>query len=86
MTTFENKCLILSELWLNYRYEDEFQEFVTYNDLGLPLSYAISEEIVLKTPMAEAFINETFDLLISAIGVEDTGYETLNDLLAASSE
>ncbi len=35
-TTFENKCDILSDLWMNYRFEKQFEDFVNYNDLGLP--------------------------------------------------
>lgn len=86
MTTFDNKCYILSELWLNYRNDKEFQDFVTYNDLGLPLAYAISEGVVKTTPMADAFIEETFDLLLSALGVDDAGFDNLNDLLGTVSE
>ena len=86
MTTFDNKCYILSELWLNYRNDEEFQDFVTYNDLGLPLAYAISEGVVKTTPMADAFIEETFDLLLSALGVDDAGFDNLNDLLGTVSE
>jgi len=80
-TSFENKAVILSELWLNYRNDEEFQDFITYNDLGLPLAYAISEGIVRTTPLAEAFITEAFDLLLAGFEYdEDTGWETLNDL------
>jgi hypothetical protein len=81
MTTFENKCYVLSDLWLNYRSDEEFSEFVSYNDLGLPLAYAISEGVVTGTPMSDAFINETFSLLLAAMGIpEDKGFESMNDL------
>lgn len=80
-TSFTNRCRILSELWLDYRDDEEFQDFIQYNDLGLPLAYAISEGIVEKTEIASNFINEAFDILLSALGVKDTGFETLEDLL-----
>lgn len=80
-TTFSNKTLILSDLWLNYRDEEQFKDFVAYNDLGLPLAYAIANNVVEATPVAEKFINETFDLLLAGLGVEDTGFELLDDLL-----
>jgi len=80
-TSAENKVIILSELWLNYRYDEQFTDFVEYNDLGLPLAYAISEGIVASTDVAEGFISETFDLLISGMGIEgDTGFESMDDL------
>ena len=80
-TTFSSKTLILSDLWLNYRDEEQFKDFVAYNDLGLPLAYAIANNVVEATPVAEKFINETFDLLLAGLGVEDTGFELLDDLL-----
>ena len=82
MTTFENKCLILSDLWLNYRSDEEFEDFITYNDMGLPLAYALSEGIVNGTEMSTKFIDETFDLLLSGMSVEDTGFDNLDDLLS----
>jgi hypothetical protein len=84
-TSFENKTLILSDLWLNYRNDEDFVDFVSYNDLGLPLAYAISEGIVDSTETASNFINETFDLLLAGIGIDDTGFESLDDVLMAES-
>ncbi len=66
---------------MDYRGEPEFEDFVQYNDLGLPLAYAISEGIVEKTDIATNFVNEAFDILVSALGIEDTGFDTLEDLL-----
>ncbi len=40
-TTFENKCAILADLWLNYKDNEELEDFVEYNDLGLPLAYGV---------------------------------------------
>jgi hypothetical protein len=82
-TTYENKLSILSELWLNYRSEPEFEDFIEYNDLGLPMAYCINADIVKPTDMADKFINETFDLLLAGLGIEDTGFETLDDVLGS---
>lgn len=75
------RCRILADLWMDYRGEVEFEDFVQYNDLGLPLAYAISEGIVEKTDIATNFVNEAFDILLGALGIEDTGFNTLDDLL-----
>jgi hypothetical protein len=85
MTTFDNKCLILADIWLNYRYDEQFTDFVEYNDLGLPLAYAISEGIVKNTDVSEGFINETFDLLLAGLDIDDTGFDNLDDVLSAES-
>jgi len=86
MTTFENKCLILSDLWLNYRADEQFEDFIEYNDLGLPLAYALSEGIVNGTELSNKFIDETFDLLLSGLGVDDEEWQSLDDLLMATGD
>jgi hypothetical protein len=82
-TTLDNKTQILAQLWLDYRDDEEFTDFIQYNDLGLPLAYAISTNIIKITPQAEKFINETFELLLAGLDVEDTGFEDLEELLEA---
>lgn len=81
-TTYFSKASILADLWLNYRNDEEFQDFIEYNDIGLPLAYAIANDIVKSTDIAERFINETFELFLSGLEMEDAGFETLDDLLA----
>jgi hypothetical protein len=83
-TDFSSKIKILSELWMNYRDDDELEDFIAYNDLGLPLAYLLMNEIVLPTEESETLINETFELLLAALVVEDTGFENLDELLSNS--
>jgi hypothetical protein len=71
-------------LWLKYRTETDFEDFVEYNDLGLPLAYAIANDIVKSTDMAQRFIEETFDLLLASTGLEDTGFDNLDHFLGAA--
>lgn len=81
-TTFEARCNILSELWMEYRDEVEFTDFVEYNDLGLPLAFLLDEGIVQATDRATMMINETFDLFLATLGrEEDEGYDNLDDML-----
>ena len=80
-TSFSNKCAILAELWMNYRDDSNLEDFVDYNDLGLPLAYAINTELATITSAGELYVNETFDLLCAAIGVDDQkDYQTLNEM------
>jgi hypothetical protein len=80
-TSFFDKAAILADLWLNYRNDEEFQDFIEYNDLGLPLAYGVDNEIVVVTDKVVAFVEETFELLLEGLDVEDTGFETLDDIL-----
>jgi hypothetical protein len=82
-TPFINKVNILAELWIDYKNDEEFVDFIEYNDMGLPLAYFIANDVVKPTVMAERFVNETFDLLLAALEIEeDTGFDSLDDLLA----
>jgi hypothetical protein len=86
-TTFTNKCEILGELWMDYREDEEFTDFIEYNDLGLPLAYMISAGIVETiTPKGEEITEETFDLFLGAMNLKDTGFDTLNDVFDKASE
>jgi hypothetical protein len=83
-TPFSSKCEILGELWLSYRSEENLEDFLEYNDLGLPIAYAIANNIVKPTDLAKAFVEETFDLLLASLQVEDEGWEALDELLSAT--
>ena len=48
-TPFSNKVAILADLWINYRDDEQFQDFIEYNDLGLPLGYLINTELATPT-------------------------------------
>jgi hypothetical protein len=81
-TSYTDKCSILAELWLNYRSDEEFQDFIEYNDLGLPLAYAIDNSIVKSTEMAQKFIEESYDIFLASMNIEDTGFDSLDELLS----
>ena len=79
-TSFDDRCSILAELWMNYRNDQNFEDFISYNDLGLPLAYLLDNEIVKPTTLSTKFINETFDLLLGSLEQTDNGYVTLDDI------
>lgn len=88
-TSFENKCAILADIWMNYRDDEDFKDFVEYNDLGLPMAYMIDNGIVEieDGSLGANFINETFRLLLSGLDIEeDLGFETLEDVLAVNED
>lgn len=80
-TDFKTKCEILSDLWLNHKGDEAFQDFISYNDLGLPLAYALAEEIVEETVAAREFVEATFSLLLSGLNIEDEGFTSFEQLL-----
>ena len=83
-TPLSDRADILAELWIQYKGSDGFEDFMSYNDLGLPLAYSVSHGIIEINDMVESFINETFDVFLEALDVEDTGFQTLAELFEAS--
>jgi DNA-binding PucR family transcriptional regulator len=82
---FSNRCEILADLWLGYRQDEEFRDFIEYNDLGLPLAYAFANDIAKETEIAERYINESYELLAESLGVSDTEeFENLEAMLEQS--
>lgn len=82
-TEFSNKAWILGDFWMSHRDEEEFEDFMEYNDLGLPLAYAYSNDMVDDlTETGKSMISETWELFLASLGIEeDTGFETLDDVL-----
>lgn len=85
-TDFSAKASILADLWMDYRDDENFKQFIEYNDLGLPIAYAIDNGIVDASPMAENFVHESFRLLLAAIGLEDEGFDNINDLFSRAED
>ena len=80
-TPFDERCSILATLWNEHRDNKGLQDFIEYNDLGLPLAYFVAEGLVTIHDEARIYIDETFMLLLEATGNEDTGFETLDEIL-----
>ena len=84
-TTFANKCDILSEVWIQQKDNPDFQEFITYNDLGLPLAYAVSSGIVEASDKLQLFVEGTWEILLSDFDIqEDVGFEELGEMIILS--
>lgn len=82
---FSDKCGILGQFWFEYRDDEKLQEFISYNDIGLPLSWFIATGVVTANPMAEDYVNETFNLFMAALEISEEeieGLDNLNDILA----
>lgn len=84
-TPFSNKVAIIADLWINYRDDEHFKDFIEYNDLGLPLGYLINTELATPTDQGEMYIIETFDLLCAALEIDlDRNYDSLSEMFGLS--
>jgi hypothetical protein len=69
------KCEVLSDIWTNYKNDDNLYDFVDYNLLGLATAYLVHNNLVDAKDEAVEIINNTFDFLTAS-----TGIESLDDL------
>jgi hypothetical protein len=87
LTSFEDVCSILSELWINHKEEKDFEDFISYNDLGLPIAFAIDSELVVPNDIAKKYIEETWFILLKSLDInEDPGFTCLEDLFSYTSD
>lgn len=82
MTDFYNKCVILGELYNNYKDDSTFKDFIEFNDLGLPLAYFNAEGLCVPSSDGVRYVEETWELFLAGLEIEDEGFETLEDVLA----
>ena len=81
-TPIEKQTEILAQLWMDYRDEGYFQEFFQYADLGFPLAYLLTQNVVTRNPETDKFIGDTWEMFLGLVGFEDTGFDSLEDVLA----
>jgi hypothetical protein len=84
MTDFSNICRILADLYSNYKEDVGFREFIEFNDLGLPLAYLTAENLCDVTNDGEKYIAETWQLFLASLSLDDEGFESLDEVLAAA--
>ena len=84
MTGFSNKCAILGSLYANYGDDPEFEDFVEFNDLGLPLAYLSNEGLCELSTDGERYIEETWTLFVKSLGLDDTGFEDIDEMFQAA--
>jgi hypothetical protein len=86
-TDFSDKVAILADLWINYRTDEQFEDFIQYNDLGLPLGYLINTELATPTDQGIMYVEETFNLLCAALDLDlDRTYDSLIQMFELSNK
>ena len=90
MQNLENKCRILSDLWIHYKDEEKEEDFIedydlheltTYADLSLPLAYLIHYELAIANDESVRLIDEAYTLLIELLDLDlNEDFETLRQI------
>ena len=79
---FSDKCGILGQFWFEFREDDKLKDFIEYNDIGLPLAWFIASGVVQPLPMAEDYVNESFNLFLAALNLTEEEVEPFDNLEA----
>ena len=83
MTDFTSICNILGKLYSIYKEDEEFKDFIEFNDLGLPLAYFTAENLCEVSDDGARYITETWALFLAGLNLEDTGWDSLEQMLSA---
>ena len=86
MTDFTKMCEILGSLYANYKQDEDLKDFIEFNDLGLPLAYFVSEDLCQVSDDGARYITETWQLFLASMELQDTGWDSLDQLFAAKIE
>lgn len=81
MTDFSDVVKILGDLYINYKEDKDFADFIEFNDLGLPLAYFSSEGLAQVSEDGNKYILETWSLFLAGLNIQDTGFTSLDDVL-----
>ena len=90
MQNLENKCRILSDLWIHYKDEEKEEDFIEdydlhelirYADLSLPLAFYSRCELVTLNEESIKLIDEAYEILMELLDLDlDEGFETLRQV------
>ena len=91
MQNLENKCRILSDLWIHNKNEEKEEDFVEeydlyelirYADLSLPLAYLINAELVTPKEESLKLIDEAYDILVEFLELDaNEDFETFQQMI-----
>lgn len=86
----ENKCRILSDLWIHYKDEEKEEDFIEdydlhelirYADLSLSLAYFVWLELVTLNEESIELIDEAYAILLELLDLDvNEDFETLRQI------
>jgi hypothetical protein len=75
------KAEILVQFTQDHFNSEEYDDFFDYNDLGIPMSIAITQDMVILTDSGEELLEETWKELCLLFEADPNGeYESIDDL------
>lgn len=79
-TNIEARTRILSTASATMLYLPKYQVWHEKYDLNHTLALAVDLSIIETNPKVDAYINEAFDALLEFLGLEDEGFQYLDEM------
>lgn len=81
-TPFSKKCEILNDFYMDWSGSEEYDEFISINDLGFPAAALVVNGGAILTDIGQSFVQETWIALCDMLAVDHYGeYTSLYDLM-----
>lgn len=83
MTPFDNRVEVLAGMmWIDSDiHQDYLDEFRATHELTINLAFGVEYDLVTLTDKGRDSINDSFDKLLETMGVEDTGWLHIDDMV-----
>ena len=91
MQNLENKCRILSDLWIHHKDEEKEEDFIEdydlhelirYANLGLPLAHFMHHDLIILNKESTQLINETYAILVEFLELDaNEDFETFQQMI-----
>lgn len=67
---FSEKASVVSSLWHEFREDEDFSDFMAYNNVGCPLAYSFEQGLIAQlTPKGIEIVEETFNQFLEQVNV-----------------
>ena len=84
-TPFSKRCEIIKDLSELYIGLEWVQDFVSWHNLGVPWAIGSFYGDITLNERGIEYVNETWNALLKSLSVDDDNFDSVTDLLEASS-
>lgn len=84
-TPFSKRVEILNDLYMDHY--DNYDEFISDNDLGVPLAVLMIQGCAIPSDDGVGFINQSFDAFCELLDIDNHGeYEDIDSMIDFANE
>lgn len=86
-TPFSKKCEILNDFYMDNSGTEEYDDFISMNDLGFPAAVLVMNGGAILTEVGDSFVNQTWIALCELLEVDHMGeYSSIDEMMEMEDE